>query len=202
MIFPINPTCFATGGCYAANRFMEQGDNVAMCILHHWTRQCQKWISSVARSGGFCKDSYIELGVTISEVALICSVPQAETFWQSWHPLKVCKERPRVQSFCCWDAPGIVSRGAANHAPSMHPWASWGWSLQLCLPMVALRLILPKHTVGYRCLRCSRLFLGGMREAACLVQCNCNVDISLRGVLRCQVSPFFSFIWCKWRMLQ
>lgn len=38
MIFPTNPTCFATGGCYAANRFMEQGDNVAMCILHHWTR--------------------------------------------------------------------------------------------------------------------------------------------------------------------
>lgn len=50
---------------------------------------------------------------------------------------------------------------------------------------------------GLQVLEVQQAVSRGTRAAASLVQCNCNVDIASRGVLSCQVSLFFSFVWWK-----
>lgn len=143
---------FATGGCYAAktsNGTERQGGCVLPASLDQIQSEMNFLCCTVRR---ILWGSYMELGVTISEVALICFVPQAETFWQYWHPLKVYKQRPSVQSCCCWDALAITTRSVINHASSVQPRHSG----ELGLEPAALSahgcaaLVLPKHAVGYR----------------------------------------------------
>ena len=81
-------------------------------------------------------------------------------------------------------------RGAANHALSMQPGHSGGAEAEALSAHGFAVLSSAQAQCGLQVFEVQQAITRGMREAACLVQCNCNVYITLRGVLRCQVSPF------------